>query len=86
MQLILCIECSDGEIWLINFFNGELLSEYMLDVWLKGNISLLVELFYEDFDEVDNIEVICKLLDIFKVLLMEENQMELVLCISEVLL
>lgn len=45
----------------------------MLDVWLKGNISLLVELFYEDFDEVDNIEVICKLLDIFKVLLMEEN-------------
>lgn len=86
MQLILCIECLDGEIWLINFFNGELLSEYMLDVWLKGNISLLVELFYEDFDEVDNIEVICKLLDIFKVLLMEENQMELVLCISEVLL
>lgn len=72
-QLILRIECLDGEIWLINFFNGELLSEHMLDVWLKGNISLLAELFYEDFDEADNIEVICKLLDTLKALLMEEN-------------
>lgn len=45
----------------------------MLDVWLKGNISSSAELFYEDFDEVDNIEVIRKLLDIFKVSLMEEN-------------
>lgn len=71
--MILRIECSDGEIWLINFFNGESLSEYMLDVWLKGNISSSAELFYEDFDEVDNIEVIRKLLDIFKVSLMEEN-------------
>ena len=38
-QLILRIECPDGEIWLINPFNGESLSEHMLDVWLKGNIS-----------------------------------------------
>lgn len=34
-QLILRIECPDGEIWLINPFNGESLSEHMLDVWLK---------------------------------------------------
>ncbi len=34
-QLILRIECPDGEIWLINPFNGESLSEHMLDV-VKG--------------------------------------------------
>ncbi len=56
-QLILRIECPDGEIWLINPFNGESLSEHMLDVWLKGNISPSAELFYEDLDEADNIEV-----------------------------
>ena len=50
-QLILRIECPDGEIWLINPFNGESLSEHMLDVWLKGNISPSAELFYEDLDE-----------------------------------
>ncbi len=36
----------------------------MLDVWLKGNISPSAELFYEDLNEADNIEVIRKLLDI----------------------
>lgn len=65
-QLILRIECPDGEIWLINPFNGESLSEHMLDVWLKGNISPSAELFYEDLDEADNIEVIRKLLDTLK--------------------
>ena len=78
-QLILRIECPDGEIWLINPFNGESLSEHMLDVWLKGNISPSAELFYEDLDEADNIEVIRKLLDTLKASLMEENQMELAL-------
>ncbi len=85
-QLILRIECPDGEIWLINPFNGESLSEHMLDVWLKGNISPSAELFYEDLDEADNIEVIRKLLDTLKASLMEENQMELALRTSEALL
>ena len=76
----------DGEIWLINPFNGESLSEHMLDVWLKGNISPSAELFYEDLDEADNIEVIRKLLDTLKASLMEENQMELALRTSEALL
>lgn len=72
MQLILCIELLEGEMWLINLFNGEMFDEYILEVWLKGNISLVVELFNEDLDEVDNVEVICKLLDMLKFLLMEE--------------
>ncbi len=58
----------------------------MLDVWLKGNISPSAELFYEDLDEADNIEVIRKLLDTLKASLMEENQMELALRTSEALL
>ncbi|HCP1208402.1 TPA: tetratricopeptide repeat protein [Escherichia coli] len=36
-QLILRIECPDGEIWLINPFNGESLSEHMLDT-LKASL------------------------------------------------
>ncbi|AKZ73609.1 SirB1 family protein [Enterobacter roggenkampii] len=57
-----------------------------LDVWLKGNISPVAELFNEDLDEADNAEVIRKLLDTLKSALMEERQMELALRASEVLL
>ncbi len=53
---------------------------------VKGNISPSAELFYEDLDEADNIEVIRKLLDTLKASLMEENQMELALRTSEALL
>lgn len=85
--MLLCVDLEiSEEMWLINLFNGEIFDEYILEVWLKGNIGLVVELFNEDFDEVDNVEVICKLLDILKLVLMEEWQMELVLCVSEVLL
>ena len=39
------------EMWLINPFNGETLNEHTLEVWLKGNISPVAELFNEDLDE-----------------------------------
>lgn len=67
------------EMWLINPFNGETLNEHTLEVWLKGNISPVAELFNEDLDEADNAEVIRKLLDTLKSALMEERQMELAL-------
>jgi regulator of sirC expression with transglutaminase-like and TPR domain len=85
-QMILRGEWLDGEMWLINPFNGETLNEHTLDVWLKGNISPVAELFNEDLDEADNAEVIRKLLDTLKSALMEERQMELALRASEVLL
>ena len=85
-QLILRIESLDGEMWLINPFNGETLNEHTLEVWLKGNISPVAELFNEDLDEADNAEVIRKLLDTLKSSLMEERQMELALRASEALL
>nr|VUD31665.1 protein SirB1 [Raoultella sp. NCTC 9187] len=74
------------EMWLINPFNGETLNEHTLEVWLKGNISPVAELFNEDLDEADNAEVIHKLLDTLKSALMEERQMELALRASEALL
>lgn len=74
------------EMWLINPFNGETLNEHSLEVWLKGNISPVAELFNEDLDEADNAEVIHKLLDTLKSALMEERQMELALRASEALL
>lgn len=85
-QLILRIESLEGEMWLINPFNGETLNEHTLEVWLKGNISPVAELFDEDLDEADNAEVIRKLLDTLKSSLMEEQQMELALRTSEALL
>ncbi len=85
-QLILRIESLEGEMWLINPFNGETLDEHTLEVWLKGNISPVAELFNEDLDEADNAEVIRKLLDTLKSSLMEERQMELALRVSEALL
>lgn len=73
-------------MWLINLLNGEILNEYMLEVWIKGNLGLSVELEDEDLEEVENILIVCKMFDILKVVLMEEKQMELVLCVSEVVL
>lgn len=85
-QLILRAEWMDGDLWLINPFNGETLDDHTLDVWLKGNINPLAELFNKDLDEADNAEVIQKLLDTLKMALIEEQQMELALHASEVLL
>jgi len=85
-QLILRADWMDGEMWLINPFNGETLNEHQLEVWLKGNISPTAELYDEDLQESDNAEVIRKLLDTLKSSLMEERQMERALRVSEVLL
>lgn len=85
-QLLLRADVETGEMWLINPFNGDTLDEHTLEVWLKGNISPVAELFNEDLDEADNSEVIRKLLDTLKSALMEEHQMELALRVSEALL
>lgn len=85
-QLLLRADVETGEMWLINPFNGDTLDEHTLEVWLKGNISPVAELFNEDLDEADNAEVIRKLLDTLKPALMEEHQMELALRVSEALL
>ena len=85
-QLLLRADWMDGEMWLINPFNGESLDEHTLEVWLKGNIGPTTQLFSEDLEESENAEVIRKLLDTLKSSLMEERQLELALRASEVLL
>ncbi|WP_312949290.1 invasion regulator SirB1 [Superficieibacter sp.] len=84
-QLLLRADTPE-EMWLINPFDGETLDEHTLEVWLKGNISPVAELFNEDLDEADNAEVVHKLLDTLKAALMEEGQMEAALRASEALL
>ena len=47
-QLILRADWMDGEMWLINPFNGETLDEHTLEVWLKGNIDTLKSALMEE--------------------------------------
>ncbi len=85
-QLILRADWLDGEMWLIDPLDGETLDEHTLEVWLKGNIGPIAELFQDDLDEAETELVIRKMLDTLKSALMEEKQMELALKASEVLL
>ena len=84
-QLILRADWVDGEMWLINPFNGDTLDEHTLDVWVKGTIGPLSSIDDVDLEPATSEEVIRKLLETLKVSLMEESQMELALQISKVL-
>lgn len=85
-QLILRADWIDGDMWLINPFNGETLDTHTLEVWLKGNISPTAKLYDDDLEEAKTISVMRKMLDTMKAALMEEKQMELALGVSQVLL
>lgn len=84
-QLILRGDWLDGEMWLINPFDGETLDQHTLEVWLKGNIGPDAELYDEDLEEAEALTVIRKMLDTLKSALMDEKQMELALQTSQVL-
>ncbi|RRZ90335.1 invasion regulator SirB1 [Erwinia sp. 198] len=84
-QLILRADWIDEEMWLINPFNGETLDEHTLEVWLKGNIGPVAELYDDDLQEAEPQLVLNKMLDTLKAALMEEKQMELALQVSQVL-
>ena len=85
-QLILRADWLDGEMWLINPFNGDTLDEHTLEVWLKGNISPTAELYEDDLEEAEPNTVIRKMLDTLKAALMDEKRMEMALNVSNVLL
>ncbi|KAB8307431.1 tetratricopeptide repeat-containing protein [Erwinia endophytica] len=84
-QLILRADWLDDEMWLINPFNGDTLDEHTLEVWLKGNIGPVAELYDDDLQEAEPQLVLNKMLDTLKSALMEEKQMELALQVSQVL-
>lgn len=85
-QLIVRADWVDGEMWLINPFNGDTLDEHTLDVWVKGSMGPTSALYDEDLDESEVSLVIRKMLDTLKASLMDEQQLELALNVSGVLL
>lgn len=85
-QLILRADWVDGEIWLINPFDGATLNQHTLDVWVKGTLGMSCDLDDIDLEPADTEQVIRKLLDTLKAALMEEQQMELALQVNQVLL
>ncbi|CAL4326237.1 invasion regulator SirB1 [Buchnera aphidicola] len=85
-QLILRADWINKKKWLINPFNGDILDQHTLEVWLKGNISPTAELYENDLYKSESITVIRKMLDILKSALMEEKKMELALNVTNLLL
>lgn len=85
-QLILRADTDEGEMWFINPFNGVTLDEHTLSVWIKGAFGATAELEDEDLQQASNADVVQKLLETLKLSLMEENQMELALKVSQLLL
>ncbi|ANZ22404.1 hypothetical protein ATN01_00870 [Buchnera aphidicola (Diuraphis noxia)] len=85
-QLILRADWINKKKWLINPFNGDILDQHTLEVWLKGNISPTAELYENDLYKAESITVVRKMLDILKSALMEEKKMELALNVTNVLL
>ncbi|QCI15865.1 invasion regulator SirB1 [Buchnera aphidicola] len=85
-QLILRADWLNKKKWLINPFNGDILDQHTLEVWLKGNISPTAELYENDLYTAESITVIRKMLDTLKSALMEEKKMELALNVTNLLL
>lgn len=77
---------NDQEIVFIDPFNGDFLNKYILDIWLKGNISPTAKLYHDDLKNSKPLMVIRKILDILKISLIEEHEMEHALCVSNFLL
>ncbi|WII23801.1 transglutaminase family protein [Buchnera aphidicola] len=85
-QIILKSYFSDKKKILINPFNGEILENRILDLWLKGNISSTVYLNENYLKSSKSKDVLKKFLNILKSSLMEERKIELALKVSNVLL
>lgn len=85
-QLILRADWINKKKWLINPFNGDILDQHTLEVWLKGNISPTAELYENDLYKAESISVTRKMLDTLKSALMEEKKMELALNVTNLLL
>ncbi|VFP83602.1 tetratricopeptide repeat protein [Buchnera aphidicola] len=85
-QLILKFQSLEKKIFYINPINGEILSKHTLKFWLKGNISPSTELQDSYLQESTSLIVIQKILDMLKIALIEERNIELALNVSNILL
>ncbi|XBC39889.1 MAG: invasion regulator SirB1 [Buchnera aphidicola (Chaetogeoica yunlongensis)] len=85
-QLILSSHDLQGNVWFINPLNGETLNKRILRVWLQGSVSPTAELYDNYLSKAKSLDVVRKMLDILKIALMEEKNMELALNVSNLLL
>ncbi|ABJ90590.1 tetratricopeptide repeat protein [Buchnera aphidicola] len=85
-QLILKFVDLEKKIFYINPTNGEFLNKNILKKWLQGNISPMSKLDKKDLYEANSLEIIKKVLDLLKISLIEEKNIELALNVSNILL
>ncbi|CAL4319627.1 tetratricopeptide repeat protein [Buchnera aphidicola] len=85
-QIILKSNLSNKKTLLINPFNGEILNNRVLDLWLKGNISSTIDLNESYLKVAKSKDVLKKFFNVLKSSLMEEKKIELALNVSNVLL
>ncbi len=85
-QLLLRSDTEAGEMWFINPFNGKTLDESMLHAWLRGTVGIEAELYDDDLSISSTSEVFYRVLHTLKSSLMDEQQMEKALQVSQLLL
>lgn len=85
-HLILSVNLSNERNLYINPMNGEILTEQILDLWIKGTISPFANLTKKDIEATEHKVIIRKIFDTIKVALMEEKKMEQALKVCETLL
>lgn len=85
-QLILKFQNSKGRYFYINPLNGDILNQHILKSWLKGNISPSIKLNDHHLQDALSLDLLKKILDILKIALIEERNIELALNVSNILL
>ncbi|WP_075433730.1 tetratricopeptide repeat protein [Buchnera aphidicola] len=85
-QLILTFIDSEKKKFYINPINGDIVNEHILETWLKGNISPAAVLHINYLQESQPLAIIKKILEMLKIALIEEKDIELALSVSNILL
>ncbi|VAX76401.1 tetratricopeptide repeat protein [Buchnera aphidicola] len=85
-QLILTMKLSEDNYLYFNPLNGDILTKHILDVWLKCNISPSIKLNKNHLKRSKSLLIIHKILDMLKIALIEEKNIELALNVSNILL
>lgn len=85
-QMILRADWLDGDMWLINPFNGETLNHHTLKMWLGYHTYPLMKQYEDYLVEAKPGMVVYEMLNRLKLVLMEEQHMEVALNIISLLL
>ncbi|VFP79129.1 tetratricopeptide repeat protein [Buchnera aphidicola] len=85
-QLIVKFKSLEEKLLYIDPVNGDILNEHILQSWLKGNISPSAKLNDHHLKESNSSTITQKILDMLKIALIEEQNIELALNVSNILL